>query len=248
MRLRILRSAATLLLAFSAGQLFAQEPPCATNYTSDGKSSTTFVLTTLTPQATVERLPSLLGKAGVVMEWSVPDKGLIQADGLDVHTEKSGDATRVTFHSPANADKKTLCSYASLVGGVPVKKKAVAQDAALIARMKDDLLKKHQIMQPVVGGGLNHATFSSMNDFLEFAVTDIKTSSASKEYEVSMLVPRSAGSIASEDLDDSSLILRGIQPDKRTKPVRIEARLVYVTDGATTQLSDATIISIASTK
>jgi hypothetical protein len=249
MNLRILlRSAASLLLAISAGRLFAQEPPCATNYTSDGKSASTFVLTTLSPQATVERLPRLLVKAGVVMQWAVPDKGLIQADGLDVKAEKSGDATRVTFHSSAPMDEKTICGYALLVGSAPREKKRVEQDPALIARMKDDLLKKHQIVQPAVGRGLNNATFSSVSDFLEFVITDIKTSSANKEYEVSMLLPRSACSIAGEDLDDSSLVMVGMAPDKRTKPARILARLAYVTDGAGPHLTEASIISIESAK
>jgi hypothetical protein len=249
MRLRILlRSAATLLLALSAGQLFAQEPPCATNYTSDGTSSTTFVLTSLTPQETIERLPRLLAQAGVVMQWAEPDKGLIKADGLDVKAERSGDATRVTFHTSTSSDKKTLCSYALLVGSVPVKKKVVKQDHALIARMEDDLLKKHQIVQPAVGSGLNNAVFSSLTNFLEFVITDIKTSSATKEYEVSMLMPRSACAIAIEDIDDSSRAMNGIMPETHTKPCRIKALLVYVTDGAAPHLTDATIISIESTK
>jgi hypothetical protein len=249
MRLRIvLRSAAVLLLALSAGQLFAQEPLCATNYSSDGKSATTFVLTSLTPQAAIERLPRLLVKAGVTMQWAEPDKGLIKADGLDVQAERSGDATRVTFRSSANADKKTLCSYASLVGSVPVEKKSVDQDPALIARMEDDLLKKHQIVQPAVGSGLNNAIFSSLTDFLEFVITDITTASASKVYEVSMLLPRSACAIAIEDIDDSSRAMNGILPETHSKPVRVKARLVYVTDGAAPHLTDATIISIESTK
>ena len=40
--------------------------------------------------------------------------------------------------------------------------------------MKDDLLKKHQIVQPDIGGGINHATFRTVDDFLEFAITGIK--------------------------------------------------------------------------
>jgi hypothetical protein len=249
MRLRIvLRSAAVVLLALSAGQLFAEEPPCATNYTTDGKSAATFVLTSLPPQDAIERLPRLLAKAGVTMQWAEPDKGLIKADGLDVKAERSGDATRVTFRSSVPAGKNALCGYASLVGSVPVEKKLVEQDAALIARMKDDLLKKHQIVQPAVGSGLNNAIFSSLSDFLEFAITDIKTASASKEYEVSMLLPRSACAIAIEDIDDSSRAMNGILPETRGKPVRVKARLVYVTDGAVPHLTDATIISIESTK
>jgi hypothetical protein len=182
------------------------------------------------------------------MQWAEPDKGLIKAEGLDVKAERSGDATRVTFTSSVSADKKTLCSYASLVGSVPVEKKTVEQDPALIARMKDDLLKKHQIVQPAVGRGLNNAIFSSLDDFLEFVITGIKTSAASKEYEVSILLPRSACAIAVEDLDDSSRGLNGILPETHSKPVRIKVRLVYVTDGAVPHLTDATIISIESTK
>lgn len=248
----LLSSTATLILTvISAGRLLADTPPCAANYSTDGKSSETFVMTSQTPQSVAERLPHLLVKAGVTMQWAEPDKGIIKADKLDVKAEPAGDATRVTFRSsrqPA-ADKETLCRYASLVGSLPVAKgQPVAQDSVLIARLKDDLLKKHQIVQPGPGRGLNNATFSALSVFLDFAVTGVKTSSAKQEYSVSMLLPRSACGIASEDLDDASTGLNGRTAAPRTKPVRLTALLVYEGEGAASHLTDASIVSIESTK
>ena len=248
----LLSSAATLVLTFfSVGRLLADTPPCAANYSTDGKSSQTFVMTSQTPQSVAERLPHLLAKAGVTMQWAEPDKGIIKADKLDVKAETVGEATRVTFRSSAQpvADREILCRYASLVGNPPLAKAPpIAQDSILIARLKDDLLKKHQIAQPGAGRGLNNATFSSVNDFLDFIVTDVKTSSGKQEYGVSMLLPRSACGIAREDMDDASLGLNGRVAAKRTKPVRITALMVYEGEGAASHLTDASIVSIESTK
>jgi hypothetical protein len=253
MRQRILFSSATCLVltVVSAGRLLAEKPPCATNYSTDGTSSETFILTSQTPQSVAQRLPHLLVKAGVTMQWAEPDKGIIKAEKLDVRAETVGEATRVTFrssHQPA-ADRETLCRYASLVGNPPIAKAPpLAQDSILIARMKDDLLKKHQIVQPGPGRGLNNATFSALSDFLDFAVTSVKTSSGRQEYSVSMLLPRSACGIASEDLDDASTGLNGRTAAPRTKPVRVTALLVYEGEGAASHLTDASIVSIESTK
>ena len=248
----ILFSAAFLVLTvISSGCLLAGDAPCATNYGTDGKSAETFVLTSLSPQEVVQRLPRLLVQGGVTMEWANPNKGVIKAADLDVNAETIGEATRVTFHStrqPA-ADRETLCRYASLVGNPPLPKpQPVAQDPALIARMKDDLLRKHQIIQPVIGRGLNNAVLTTLDDFLDFAVTGIKPSSGKQEYEISILLPRSACGIVSEDAEDASRGFTGTSAAPRTKPVRVKALLVYDGEGAASHLTDATIISIESTK
>jgi hypothetical protein len=253
LRQRIPFSATACLIAalVCSHRAFAEEPGCATNYRNDGRSAETFVLTSLTPQAVVERLPWLLVAAGVTMQWAEPARGVIKAEGLDVKAETTGDATRVTFHSsqqPA-ADKNTLCRYAALVGNPPLAKKpAVAQDPVLIAQIKDDLLKKHQIIQPVAGRGLNNAAFFALSDFLELVVTDMKVEAGKREYEISMLLPRASCGIASEDLADASLGFAGRAPDSRTKPARVGVRLVYEGEGAASHLTEAIITQIESTK
>ena len=252
---RIALCAAACLLAtvVPADRVFAEEPGCATNYHTDGTSSETFVLTSLTPQAVVLRLPRLLVAAGVTMQWTEPAKGVIKAAGLDVKAETTGEDTRVTFHSsqqPA-ADKNTLCRYAGLAGSPPVAKKpivALPQDPTLIARMKDDLLKRHQIIQPAIGEGLNNAAFLSLDDFLDFVITDIKVAPGKQTYEASILLPRTLCGIASEDIVDSALVMSGHAPDRRPKPARVDTKLVYEGEGVASHLTEAIITHIESTK
>src|SRR5438477_11401197 len=110
---QLVLSAAACLVAAA---VLAEEPECATNYRSDSASAETFVLTSLTPQAVIERLPRKLNAAGAAMEWAEPDKGTLKAGALAVNAEVSGNVTRVTFHSSPAADKLTLCRYATLVG------------------------------------------------------------------------------------------------------------------------------------
>ena len=248
----LLSSAACIIIAaLNTCVLFAEEPPCATNYSTDGKTASTFVLTSLTPQEVVQKLPRLLVQNGIRMQWAEPDKGIVKAEELEVKAERVDEVTRVTFRSvqqpPAANDM--LCRYASLVGEPPVAKPAlVAQDPALVARMKEDLLKKHQIVQPATGRGLNNAAFRTQSDFLDFNVTGTRTVGGKHEYDVSLLVPRAVCGIASEDLDDVSLAMNGKQAAPRTKPVSIKALLVYEGEGAASHLADATIVSIESTK
>jgi hypothetical protein len=252
MRLRIpLATAASfIVIAIGAGRLAAAEPPCELNYKTDATASETFVLTSLAPEAVVERLPWSLAKAGVTIHWTQPAKGVIEAEGLDVKAEKSGEVTRVTFRSHLQpvADSKTLCLYASLAGSPPeTKKPPVAQDDALIERMKNDLLIKHAIVQE--SSRLNNVQFSSPSNFLQFAVTDIKASPAKKEYKVSMLLPRSICAIAREDMDDLTMEMSaGNRSQPRTKPVRVEASMVYEGEGAASHLTEASIVTIESTK
>lgn len=245
---RFLLSAAACLLA--TAPVSAGEPPCATNYHSSGQSSETFVLTSLSPAVVIERLPRKLNAAGAAMKWAEPAKGTLKAEGLDVKAEIAGTATRVTFLSLAAADKETLCRYASIVGNPPAPPRAVvAQDPALIAQMKDDLIKKHRIIQDDTSRGLNHATFTETADFLEFAVDDIKNVAADKrKYEVSMLLPRVACGIASEDIADASDGLLGRDFKVRTKPARVAATLVYTNEGGAWRLTTATITHIETTK
>jgi hypothetical protein len=249
-RQRIALSALSCLIAamVCSDRALAEEPECATNYHNDGNSAETFVMTRLTPPAVVERLPRLLVAAGVVMQWAEPGKGVIKAEGLDVKAQTSGDATRVSFHSSSAADKSTLCRYAALVGSPPLVKKAVAQDPALIARMQDDLLKRHQIIEPGASSGLNNAEFHSLSDFLDFAITDIRVEAGKHVYEISMLLPRSLCGIASEDIDDTALVMIGQRPNQHPKPARVEAMLVYEGEGVSSHLTDATIKHIESTK
>ena len=251
MRLRIPpASASFIVIAIFASRLAAAEPPCELNYKTDGTTSETFVLTSVAPETVVERLPFLLAKAGVTIHWSQPPKGIIEAEGLDVKAGKSGDDTRVTFRShlqpPANS--ATLCRYASLAGSPPEPKRPpVAQDPALIERMKDDLLKWHTIVMQ--GSRLNNVQFSSPSNFLQFAVTDIKASPVKKEYKVSMLLPRSICAISHEDMDDLTLEMSGEgRSAPRTKPVRVEMSVVYEGEGAASHLTEASILTIESTK
>ncbi len=247
MRLRRIAISAAVCLAATA--VLGQEPECATNYHSDGKSAETLVMTSLTPKAVIERLPSRLAAAGASMEWTEPQKGTLKAAGLEVSAEASGSATRVTFRSSAAASKTALCRYASLVGNPPVSRPFVAQDPALIAQMKDDLIKKHMIVKIESGVALNNATITSLDDFLELAITAVKAASDGKrEYDVSMLLPHDACNIAREALDDSSSGMAGFLPEKRTKPVRVDATLVYANEGGKWRFADASIVNIESTK
>ncbi len=242
---RIALSAAACLIAAA---LFAEEPECATNYRPDGKSSETFVLTSLTPKAVIERLPRMLVAGDASMQWSDPEKGILKAEGLDVKAEATGNVTRVTFRSSTGADRTTLCRYASLVGNPPLP--PVPQDPALIAQMKDDLIRKHQIVQPGGSPSLNStATFASLSDFLELEIKSVKQLAGDKrQYELSMLLPRAACSIASEDMADGSAGFGGRDTKPRTKPVRVEATLIYTNGGGTWHLAEATISHIESTK
>jgi hypothetical protein len=244
---RMLVSAACLLLAAA---VFAEEPECATNYRTDGGATETFVLTGLTPQAVIERLPRKLAAAGASMHWTDPEKGTLKAEGLDVKAEVSGNVTRVTFRSSAAADKTTLCRYASLVGNPPgAPKAAVPQDPTLIAKIKEDLIKKHQVFQVDTSNGLDNARFSSMDDFLEFAIEDIKPIvDDQRQYGVSVLVPRVTCSIAREDMPDASIGLIGKDAEPRTKPVRVNMTLSYARYGGEWHLTDATITQMESTK
>lgn len=249
-RLALCAAACVIAAMVSTNRVSAEEPGCATNYRTDGTSAETFVLTSLNPQAVVERLPRLLMRAGLTIQWTEPANGIIKAQGLDVKAETSGEATRVTFRSSRQpvADKDTLCRYAVLVGDPPVAKKIIAQDPALIARMQDDLLKRHQIIQPDLGEGLNNAQFVSLSDFLEFVITDKRVGAGKQEYEVSMLVPRASCGIAGEDNDDSSMGMTGHDYPKRTKPARLEVKLVYEGEGTASHLTEAFIIHIESSK
>jgi hypothetical protein len=240
---RIALSAACLVTA----ALFGQEPECATNYHSDGKTAETFVMTGLSPKAVIERLPRLLIAAGATMQSSEPEKGLLKAEGLDVKAESSGNDTRVTFRLATAADKTALCRYASLVGNPPVP--PVPQDPALIAQMKDELIKKQQITHRDVHNGLDSVSFDGPTNFLEFTIKSVKQLAADKrEYGFSMLVPRSICSISGEDIEDGSAGFGGQNAVQRTKPVRVEGSLFYGNDGAGWHLTEATIETIESTK
>jgi hypothetical protein len=244
---RIVFSTAACLLASA---VLADEPECGTNYKSDATSASTSVLTSLAPKAVIEALPYKLAAAGATMEWSQPEKGILKAGALDVKAEASGTVTRVTFHSSPAADKATLCRYAALVGNPPVAAAPpVPQDPALIAQMKDDLLKKHQIVQPNIGGGINHATFRTADDFLDLTITGIKDIAKDKRvYSVSMLLPRDICSIAGEDMGDLGQMMTGQNPKPRTKPARADATLTYTKDRAGWKLTDAFITHIETAK
>jgi hypothetical protein len=187
-------------------------------------------------------------KSGVTMQSSDPAKGIINAAGLDIKAEASGNDSRVTFLSSSQppADKDTLCRWALLAGAPP--SAPVVQDPALIARLKNDLIAKHKIVQPPPGSALNNATFSSLNDFLELKVLATKQSIGKQEYEVSMLLPRTPCAIVGEDVSDAAEGMNGSNPAPRTKPVRIKALLIYDGDGEASHLIDASITTIESTK
>jgi hypothetical protein len=237
------RIALTAAACLVSATLFAKEPECAANYHSDGTSAETFVLTSLTPSEVIERLPRMLIAAGASMRWSDPAKGSLKAEGLDVNAEPSGNATRVTFRLAAGGDKAALCRYASLVGNPPVP--PVPQDPALIARMKDDLIRTHRIAQPLANGAVNDATFASLTDFLELRIKSAKDLPGGKrQYELSMLLPRAACTIAGEDIEDVTAGFGGQAAAPRTKPVRVEATLVY----ENLHLTEATISNLESTK
>jgi len=242
----VFSTAASLL----ASSMLAAEPECAANYKSDATSAQTSVLTVLAPATVIEMLPYKLAKAGAAMEWSDPGKGIIKAGPLGVKAEASGEVTRVTFHSSPAADQTTLCRYAMLVGNPPLPPAPpVPQDPALIAQMKDDLLKKHQIMEPNIGGGINHVNFRTVDDFLSFTITGIKdVASDKREYNISMVVPREISTIAKEDLDDLSQTMSGGNPKARTKPARVAVTLEYMKAGAGWKFADAFITRIETAK
>jgi hypothetical protein len=238
----LILSLATCLIAAA---LVAEEPECAANYHSDGQSAETFVTTSLPPKAVIERLPRMLIGAGASMRWSEPEKGLLKAEGLDVKAEVSGNATRVTFRLATAADKAAVCRYASLVGNPPV-----PQDPVLIAQIKDDLVKRHRLVQEYPNGGINTATLSSRDDFLELTIKGTKELAGDKrQTDVSMLLPRAACTLSGEDVDDGIAGFAG-RPSRppRTKPVRVEASLIYTKTGGAWQLTDTTISYFASTK
>lgn len=229
-----------------AAALVADEPECASNYHSDGQTAETFVTTGLTPKAVIERLPRMLIRAGASMRTSEPERGVLKAEGLDVKAEVSGDATRVTFRQATAVDKTALCRYASLVGNPPAP--PVTQDPALVAQMKDDLIKMHQI-EHKVGNGVSRATFSSHDDFLELTIKSTKDLAAGKrQTDVSMLLPHAACTISSEDIEDVTAGFAGRGSQPRTKPVRVEASLTYAKTGDAWQLVEATISHIESAK
>jgi hypothetical protein len=240
-------STAACLLASS---VLAAEPECAVNYKSDATSAETSVMTVLAPKAVIEALPYKLAKAGAAMEWSDPGKGTLKAGPLDVKAEASGKLTRVTFHASPAADKPTLCRYAALVGNPPLPPAPpVPQDPALIAQLKNDLRLQHEIVQPGMSKGLNHATFRSLDDFLQFAITGIKdVSNEKREYNVTVLMPADACAIASEDLEISSLAMLGQRQTQRTKPAQVDATLVYEKDGASWKFTNAFMTHIESVK
>jgi hypothetical protein len=241
-------SAAACLIV--AGVAFADEPECATNYRVEGKAAQTFVSTRLDPQSVIERLPRKLIAAGVTMKTSEPEKGMLQAAGLDVKAEVSGNVTRVTFLSSANSDKTTLCRYASLVGNPPLPQKApVSQDPTLVAKLKDDLVRKHQLVQMDAGRGLNKADIDSEDVFLKFEIESVTQPADNKvQYDISMLLPAAACGIAKED----SLLLAngfaGRDTPPRTKPARVDATMIYTKSGNVTHLTDAFITKIETVK
>jgi hypothetical protein len=241
---RIVLSIAACLVASA---VLAEEPECGANYKSDATSSQTSVLTSLSPKDVIEVLPYKLAKAGVTMEWSNPDKGILKAGSLDVKAELSGTVTRVILHSSPAADQATLCRYATLVGNPPPPP-APPQDPALIAQLKNDLRIQHEIVQPGTSG-LNKAIFKSLDDFLHFAITGIKDlPNGKREYKVSIQMPPYSCGIASEDLDISTMAMLGQRDARRTKPVRVEATLIYAKEGTGWNLTDAFITHIESMK
>jgi hypothetical protein len=248
--MRIYRIVISTAVFLVASAVLADEPECAVNYKSDATSAETFVLTALAPTTVIEMLPRKLGAAGASMDWATPTKGILKAGALEVRAEKSGTVTRVVFHTSPAADKETLCRYATLVGNPPLPPAPpVPQDAALIAKMKDDLLRKHQLVQPGATHGLNNVTFRSLDDFLQFAITGIKNVSSDKrEYTIQVQAPRVVSMIAPEDLEDSGQIMIGDHETHRTKPARVDATLIYDKDGAAWKLTDAFITHIESVK
>jgi hypothetical protein len=246
----IRRIALSIAACLLASAVLAEEPECGANYKSDAMSSQTSVLTTLAPKEVIAALPYKLAAAGATMEWSQPEKGILKAGSLDVKAEAAGGVTRVVFHASPAADQATLCRYATLVGNPPLPPAPpVPQDPALIAQMKNDLRLKHQIAQPIIGGGINHVTFRALKDFLEFTITGIKDLPDNKrEYSVTMVLPRELCSIAAEDLDDLTLGMNGQSAKPRSKPGRAEATLIYAKDGADWNLADAFLTHIESVK
>jgi hypothetical protein len=244
---RILLSAAACLFATV---LSGAESECATNYHSDGKSSETFVITVLTPKAVIERLPKPLAAEGVPMDTSQPEKGILNAEGLDVKAVASGDVTRVTFHSSTGANSALLCRYAALVGNPPTPRKPLpAQDPALIAKLENDLIRWHQLVELDKGEGLNSAMLASEDEFLKFEIEDIKQVDDNKlQYDLSMLLPTSICKMAKEDGPLVSNEFRGMETPPRTKPVQVNATMIYTKKGNVSRLSEAFITKIESTQ
>ena len=126
----------------------------------------------------------------------------------------------------------------------------MAQDPVLIAQIKEDLIKLHRIVQENANGGVNTATLSSRDDFLELTIKGAKELAGDKrQTDVSMLLPRAACTLSGEDVEDgiAGFAGRAVRP-RRTKPVRVEASLIYQKTGNAWQLADVTISHIESTK
>jgi len=247
MNFRRLALVAPLLLIAHA--LHAEDSECARNYHSTGTGSETFVTTGLTPHEVTQKLPQLLAGAGAEMQWADAAKSLIKAATLEVQSSASGATTIVTFRSSAGADNAALCRFAALVPPVPKPVVLPPQDPQLIAQIKNDLLIKHELVQPGPTIGLNHVRFRSGKDILSLVISAIRPPTATaREYDVTLLVERAACAIADEDLDDTSGQFVGAGSPVRTKPARVDATLVYMKEGAAWQLTDATITHIESIK
>jgi hypothetical protein len=117
-----------------------------------------------------------------------------------------------------------------------------------IADIREDLLRKHEIVQQSTQG-LSHVRFRSEADFLALDVLNATSFGANGVvYRVSMLVPADASNVASEALDDVATAMTGSDHVDRTKPARVEATLIYTHDGPLWHLTDANITHIETTK
>ena len=243
---RIAISCTICLIAVVA---FGEDPDCAASYRAAGKTSQASFMTALDPRAVVLRLPRLLIAAGLTMQTSELEKGLLHAEGLEVKAELAGNATRVTFYSSVGADKDLLCRYAGLVGSpASAMPPPVQQDPALIARMKGDLLKKQKIAEPDTGIGPSTVTFHSLSDFTDFKIASMKETADKRLYEISIILPHEACVLASEIVETIAAGFGGKVVPPRTEPVRADVSLVYVKDADAWRLGDATISRIARTE
>jgi hypothetical protein len=113
-------------------------------------------------------------------------------------------------------------------------------DSRTPAEIRADLLARKEI-----GVLNNRAMFRTEADFLEFAVVNSRPVAANmREYKVSMLMPRDAATVATEDMSDAATGFAGEHAGERTRPIRVEATLLYTHEAGTWHLTTADITRI----
>ena len=172
----------------------------------------------------IERLPRKLAAAGAPMRMSQPAKGTLKAGGLDVKAEVNGNVTRVTF-PPRSPPTKRLFAVTDRSSAIRLGPKAAGRAGCGAHRADEGRSDQETSDHPErLVQRLDWAKFTIDRRFSRVRITDIKNIAEGKrQYEISMLLPRSICGIAREDIADASQGLLGKNQQVRTKPVRVDA-------------------------